>query len=66
MAGPQSAGGFHGLQAERAGIPFANVGLVKIPDEVSDDDAILLPDLFPTAWFGAELADIQPGRTVAP
>jgi threonine dehydrogenase-like Zn-dependent dehydrogenase len=65
FGGPEAAGGFHGLQAQLARVPFANVGLVKIPDEVSDDDAILLSDIFPTAWFAAELADIKPGHTVA-
>lgn len=63
--GPETAGGFSGLQAERARIPFANVGPVKLPEEVSDDQAILLSDIFPTGYFGAELAEIRPGDTVA-
>lgn len=63
--GPQAAGGFHGLQAEKARVPFANINLVKLPDEVSDDQAILLSDIFPTGYFGADLADIKPGHTVA-
>jgi threonine dehydrogenase-like Zn-dependent dehydrogenase len=53
------------MQAEKVRVPFANVGLVKLPDDVSDDEAILLSDIFPTAWFGAELAEIKPGNTVA-
>lgn len=64
FGGPQQTGPIHGLQAERARIPFANVGLVKLPVEVSDDQAILLSDIFPTAYFGAELAEIKPGDTV--
>lgn len=48
-----------------ARIPFANVGLVKLPDEVSDTQALLLSDIFPTAYFGAKLAEIKPGNTVA-
>lgn len=63
--GPQPTGPFHGLQAEKARIPFANVGLVKLPDEVSDDQALLLSDIWPTGWFGARLADVSPGDTVA-
>jgi threonine dehydrogenase-like Zn-dependent dehydrogenase len=63
--GPQPAGGFNGLQAEKARIPFAHVNLVKLPDEVSDDQAILLSDIFPTGYFGADLANIKPGHTVA-
>ncbi len=65
FGGPEAAGPFHGLQAEKARVPYAHVGLVKIPDEVSDDDAILLSDIFPTAWFGADIAEIKPGHTVA-
>jgi threonine dehydrogenase-like Zn-dependent dehydrogenase len=65
FGGPEESGPFNGLQAEKARVPFASVGLVKLPDEVSDDQAILLSDIFPTAWFGARLAEIEPGNTVA-
>jgi threonine dehydrogenase-like Zn-dependent dehydrogenase len=65
FGGPEDSGSFNGLQAEKARVPFANVGLVKLPDDVDDDQAILLSDIFPTAWFGAELAEIRPGNTVA-
>lgn len=65
FGGPAAAGPFHGLQAELARVPFANVGLVRLPDEVSDDQAILLSDVFPTAYFGAKLAEIDSGDTVA-
>ncbi|KFI23522.1 zinc-dependent alcohol dehydrogenase [Nitrosococcus oceani] len=65
FGGPKASGPFHGLQAEKARIPFANAGLVKLPDEVSDDEAILVSDIFPTAYFGAELAEIKAGDTVA-
>ncbi len=65
FGGPKPSGAIHGLQAERARIPFANVGLVKLPPEVSDEQAILLSDIFPTAYFGAELAEIEDGDTVA-
>lgn len=65
FGGPEEAGGFPGLQAEKARIPFANVGLVKLPDEITDDQAILLSDIFPTGYFGADIAEITPGDTVA-
>jgi threonine dehydrogenase-like Zn-dependent dehydrogenase len=65
FGGPSTTGPFQGLQAEFARVPFANVGLCKLPDEVSDDQAILISDIFPTAYFGAELAEIEPGDTVA-
>ena len=64
FGGPEAAGGFDGLQAEKARVPFANVGLIQLPDDVSDEQAILLSDIFPTAYFGAELAEITPGDTV--
>lgn len=63
--GPKESGPFNGLQAEYARIPFADVNAVKLPDEVSDDDAILLSDIMPTAYFAADMAHIKPGRTVA-
>ena len=53
------------MQAEYARIPYAHVGLVKLPSEVTDQQAILLSDIFPTAYFGAEIAEITPGDTVA-
>jgi threonine dehydrogenase-like Zn-dependent dehydrogenase len=65
FGGPESSGPFPGLQAERQRIPFAHFGLVKLPDEVTDDQAILLSDIFPTGWFGAALADVGPGMSVA-
>lgn len=65
FGGPESSGAFHGLQAERARIPYAHIGLVKVPDDVTDDQAILLSDIFPTGYFGAELAEIRDGDTVA-
>jgi threonine dehydrogenase-like Zn-dependent dehydrogenase len=65
FGGPESSGAIQGLQAERARVPFANVGMVKLPDEISDDQAILLSDIFPTGYMAAELAEIRDGNTVA-
>jgi threonine dehydrogenase-like Zn-dependent dehydrogenase len=65
FGGPETTGPFDGLQAEYARIPFANVGMVKLPDGVNDEQAILISDILPTAWFGAEMAKIEPGRSVA-
>jgi threonine dehydrogenase-like Zn-dependent dehydrogenase len=64
FGGPKMTGPFHGLQAEKARIPFAVTGLVRLPDSVSDDQAILISDIFPTGYFGADLAEIDPGDTV--
>lgn len=65
FGGPEATGPFNGLQAEWARVPFANVGLVKLPEEVSDEQAIMLSDIFPTGYFGADLAAIHAGKTVA-
>jgi len=63
--GPQMTGPFNGLQAEKARVPYAHTNLVKLPDEVPDDQAIMLSDIFPTGWFGADNAEIKAGDTVA-
>lgn len=65
FGGPEAAGGYDGMQAELVRVPYANVGCVKLPDDVTDDQAIMLSDIFPTAWFGAKLAEVQDGDTVA-
>lgn len=65
FGGPEVAGSFNGMQAEKVRVPYAHVGLVKVPDAVSDDQALLLSDIFPTAWFAADMADIEQGKTVA-
>ena len=65
FGGPKASGPFNGLQAEKARIPYANVGLVKLPDEVTDEQAILISDIFPTGYFGADIAGIDAGDTVA-
>jgi threonine dehydrogenase-like Zn-dependent dehydrogenase len=65
FGGPEAAGAYDGMQAELVRVPYANVGCVKLPDDVTDDQAIMLSDIFPTAWFGAKLADVGDGDTVA-
>jgi threonine dehydrogenase-like Zn-dependent dehydrogenase len=63
--GPKSSGLFNGLQAEKARVPFANTSLIKLPETVTDNKAILLSDIFPTGYFGADLAEIDYGNVVA-
>lgn len=65
FGGPEMTGPFDGLQAEYVRVPYANVGLVKLPDGVTDDQAILISDIYPTGWFGAALAEIKDGDIVA-
>ncbi len=65
FGGPKMTGPIQGLQAEYARIPFASVGLVRLPSGVSDEQAILISDIFPTGYFAADIAEITPGDTVA-
>ena len=64
FGGPKAAGAIDGLQAQKARIPFAYSTMVKLPKEVSDDQAIMISDIFPTGWYGAELAEVGEGDTV--
>jgi threonine dehydrogenase-like Zn-dependent dehydrogenase len=65
FGGPATTGPFHGLQAEFARVPLADAGLVKLPENVSDDQAILISDIFPTGYFAADNAEIKSGDSVA-
>jgi 2-desacetyl-2-hydroxyethyl bacteriochlorophyllide A dehydrogenase len=54
-----------GSQGEAVAVPAADTGLTLIPEGITDEQAILLTDNLPTAWFGARRAGIEPGDTVA-
>ncbi len=58
-------GGYAGGQAEYARVPFADVGPVKVPDGLDDEQVLFLSDIFPTGYMAAENCDIRPGDTVA-
>jgi threonine dehydrogenase-like Zn-dependent dehydrogenase len=58
-------GGFQGGQAQYARVPFADVGTIKIPEDLPDEKVLFLSDIFPTGYMGAEMCDIEPGDTVA-
>ena len=58
-----STGGYDGGQAELVRVPFADVGPSVIPDDIADEDALLLTDAFSTGYFGAQIADIEQGDT---
>ena len=58
-------GGYAGGQAEYVRVPFADVGPVKIPDGLEDEQVLFLSDIFPTGYMAAENCQIQPGDTVA-
>jgi threonine dehydrogenase-like Zn-dependent dehydrogenase len=60
-----TCGGYDGAQAEYVRVPYADVGPRKLPPEVTDRQGVMLADVFPTGYFGAENAQIRPGDTVA-
>ncbi|MGV1905426.1 zinc-dependent alcohol dehydrogenase [Agrobacterium cavarae] len=58
-------GGYSGGQAEYLRVPYADVGPIKVPDGLTDEQALFLSDIFPTGYMAAEFCNIQPGETVA-
>ncbi len=58
-------GGYAGGQAEYVRVPFADVGPMKVPDQLTDDDVLLLTDVLPTGYQAADVANIKDGDTVA-
>jgi threonine dehydrogenase-like Zn-dependent dehydrogenase len=58
-------GGFAGGQAQYARVPFADVGPLKVPDGIPDDQVLFLSDILPTGYMGAEMCNIQPGDVIA-
>jgi threonine dehydrogenase-like Zn-dependent dehydrogenase len=58
-------GGYAGGQAEFARVPFADVGPIKVPSSLSDEQVLFLSDIFPTGYMAAEACNIQPGDIVA-
>jgi threonine dehydrogenase-like Zn-dependent dehydrogenase len=57
-------GGYAGGQAEYARVPFADVGPIKIEDDLTDEQVLFLSDIFPTGYMGADMA-VKPGDVVA-
>jgi threonine dehydrogenase-like Zn-dependent dehydrogenase len=58
-------GGYAGGQAEYARVPFADVGPIKVPDNLDDEKVLFLSDIFPTGYMAADMCGIQPGDVVA-
>src|SRR4029077_9991301 len=57
-------GGYAGGQAEYLRVPYADVGPIKVPDSLSDEQVLFLSDIFPTGYQAAENCNIQSGDTV--
>jgi threonine dehydrogenase-like Zn-dependent dehydrogenase len=58
-------GGYAGGQAEYVRVPFADVGPVKVENDLPDEKILFLSDIFPTGYMAAEQCGIRPGDTVA-
>jgi threonine dehydrogenase-like Zn-dependent dehydrogenase len=58
-------GGYAGGQAEYVRVPFADVGPIKVPPQLSDEQVLFVSDIFPTGYMAAENCNIQPGDTIA-
>lgn len=58
-------GGFAGGQAEYMRVPFADVGPIRVPEGLTDDQVLFLSDIFPTGYMAADFCNIQPGDTIA-
>jgi threonine dehydrogenase-like Zn-dependent dehydrogenase len=58
-------GGYAGGQAEYARVPYADVGPIKIPDGMPDEQVLFLSDIFPTGYMGADNCNIKRGDTIA-
>jgi threonine dehydrogenase-like Zn-dependent dehydrogenase len=61
----QLYGGYAGAQAEYVRVPFADVGCVKVPPDVSDERALFVGDAFPTGFMAADNCRVLPGDTIA-
>jgi threonine dehydrogenase-like Zn-dependent dehydrogenase len=59
-----TTGGFDGGQAEYVRVPYADVGPMKIPDDMHEEDVLFLSDILPTGYQAAEMGDIHEGETV--
>jgi len=58
-------GGFAGGQAEFVRVPFADVGPIKVPASLRDEQVLFLSDIFPTGYMAAEMCEIKPGKVIA-
>ncbi|WP_207538116.1 zinc-dependent alcohol dehydrogenase [Sabulicella rubraurantiaca] len=58
-------GGVPGGQAEYLRVPYADVGPLKIPSHITDEQALFLSDIFPTGYMAADFCDIKGGETIA-
>jgi threonine dehydrogenase-like Zn-dependent dehydrogenase len=58
-------GGYAGGQAEYARVPYADVGPLKIEDDLPDEQVLFLSDILPTGFMGADFCEIRGGESIA-
>ncbi len=58
-------GGYPGGQAEYVRVPYGDVGPVKVPDGLTDEQVLFLSDILPTGWQAVVQCDVEPTDTVA-
>lgn len=58
-------GGIPGGQAEYVRVPYADVSSLYIPEDMPDEQVILLSDILPTAYWIVDVCGVKPGDTVA-
>ena len=57
-------GGYNGGQAEYVRVPYADFGPRKIPDSLTDEQALFLTDIFPTGYSGIDWGEVKGGEFV--
>src|SRR5690606_7215421 len=58
-------GGYAGGQAEYLRVPYADVGPLKVPAGLTDEQVLFLSYISPTGYMAAEFCNIQGGETIA-
>jgi threonine dehydrogenase-like Zn-dependent dehydrogenase len=58
-------GGYAGGQAEYLRVPYADVGPIRVPASLSDEQVLFLSDIFPTGYMAADFCNLKGGETVA-
>lgn len=58
-------GGYSGGQAEYVRVPYADISPRIVPDNLSDEQALFLTDIFPTGWSAIDWAQLKGGEVVA-
>jgi S-(hydroxymethyl)glutathione dehydrogenase/alcohol dehydrogenase len=58
-------GGYSGGQAQYVRVPYADISPRIIPENLSDEQALFLTDIFPTGWSAIDWAQLKGGETVA-